>query len=111
MARSRAWSPPGRAPDMRLGCASGARLAARALGRTFGRSYLPISPERKLRSSTRAVGRLGGWAVRSGVFLALLLTAEPPKRLAAQGVLNSFSYDNLRLSGIQLDVGLIGASD
>ena len=54
---------------------------------------------------------MGGWAVRSGVFLALLLTAEPPKRLAAQGVLNQFSYDNLRLSGIQLDVGLIGASD
>jgi hypothetical protein len=27
-----------------------------------------------------------------------------------QGVLNEFSYDNLRLSGIQLDVGVLGAS-
>jgi hypothetical protein len=40
-----------------------------------------------------------------------LLTAEPPNRLTAQGVLNQFSYDNLRLSGIQLDAGLLGASD
>ena len=32
-------------------------------------------------------------------------------RLAAQGVLNQFSYDNLRLSGIQLDVGPLGASE
>jgi hypothetical protein len=43
--------------------------------------------------------------------LALLLTAEPSNRLTAQGVLNQFSYDNLRLSGIQLDAGLLGASD
>ena len=64
-----------------------------------------------MRSSTRAVGRLGGWAVRTAAVLALLLTAEPPNRLTAQGVLNQFSYDNLRLSGIQLDAGLLGASD
>ena len=43
--------------------------------------------------------------------LALLLLAVGPSgRLAAQGVLNQFSYDNLRLSGLQLDVGLLGAS-
>src|SRR3989449_6236940 len=42
---------------------------------------------------------------------AVLLAAGPSGRLAAQGVLNQFSYDNLRLSGIQLDAGLLGASD
>jgi len=41
----------------------------------------------------------------------VFLTAEPPNRLTAQGVLNQFSYDNLRLSGIQADVGLLGASN
>ena len=64
-----------------------------------------------MNGSTRAVGRLSGWAVRTAGLLALLLTAEPPNRLTAQGVLNQFSYENLRFSGIQLDVGLIGASD
>jgi hypothetical protein len=39
------------------------------------------------------------------------LAVGPSGRLAAQGVLNQFSYDNLRLSGIQLDAGLLGASD
>lgn len=44
--------------------------------------------------------------------LALLLLAVGPSgRLAAQGVLNQFSYDNLRFSGIQLDVGVLGASE
>lgn len=38
------------------------------------------------------------------------LAVLPSSRLAAQGVLNEFSYDNLRLSGIQLDVGVLGAS-
>ena len=41
----------------------------------------------------------------------LFHAAPPPNRLAAQGVLNQFSYENLRLSGIQLDAGLLGASD
>ena len=50
--------------------------------------------------------------MRSSIRLALLLLAvEPSGRLAAQGVLNQFSYDNLRLSGIQVDAGLLGASD
>jgi len=39
-----------------------------------------------------------------------LLPAGAPARAAAQGVLNEFSYDNLRLSGIQLDVGVLGAT-
>jgi hypothetical protein len=41
----------------------------------------------------------------------MLLAAGPSGRLAAQGVLNQFSYDNLRVSGIQIDAGLLGASD
>jgi hypothetical protein len=44
-------------------------------------------------------------------FVAVLLAVRPSGRLTAQGVLNQFSYDNLRLSGIQLDAGLLGASD
>lgn len=42
--------------------------------------------------------------------IAALLAGWPSGRLAGQGVLNDFSYDNLRLSGIQLDVGVLGAS-
>ncbi len=41
----------------------------------------------------------------------MLLAVRPSGRLAAQGVLNQFSYDNLRFSGIQLDAGVLGASD
>lgn len=46
---------------------------------------------------------------RSG--LALVLVVLPSGRLPAQGVLSQFSYDNLRLSGIQLDIGVLGASE
>ncbi len=31
-----------------------------------------------------AIGRLGGWAVRVGVLVAVFLTAQPPNRLSAQ---------------------------
>jgi hypothetical protein len=41
----------------------------------------------------------------------LLLTICPSAHLRCQGVLNEFSYDNLRLSGIQVDAGVLGASD
>jgi hypothetical protein len=41
----------------------------------------------------------------------LLLAVGASDPLAAQGVLNQFSYDNLRLSGIQVDVGVLGASE
>ncbi|HET8712108.1 MAG TPA: hypothetical protein VFM23_00320 [Gemmatimonadales bacterium] len=40
-----------------------------------------------------------------------MLTVWPAGRLGAQGVLNQFSYDELRLSGIQLDMGILGASE
>lgn len=39
-----------------------------------------------------------------------LLSAYPTIRLSAQGPINQFSYENLRLSGIQADLGLLGAS-
>jgi hypothetical protein len=41
----------------------------------------------------------------------VLLAVSPSARLPAQGVLNQFSYDNLRLSGIQVDVGVLGATE
>ena len=57
-----------------------------------------------MKKSIRIAGRVIG--------LALLLAAVGPSgRLAGQGVLNQFSYDNLHLSGIQLDAGLLGASE
>ena len=43
--------------------------------------------------------------------ITMLLAVGPSGRLAAQGVLNQFSYENLRLSGIQADLGLLGASE
>src|SRR5206468_1816101 len=43
--------------------------------------------------------------------VAFLLSSIPTFQLSAQGVLNQFSYDNLRLSGIQADIGLLGASE
>lgn len=54
-----------------------------------------------------ADGRMG----RSAMLLVLLLTICPSAHLPAQGVLNQFSYENLRLSGIQVDMGLLGASE
>lgn len=42
----------------------------------------------------------------------ILLSIGPTVRPSdAQGVLNQFSYDNLRLSGIQFDLGVLGASE
>src|SRR5262245_25594390 len=96
---------------MAWGCANGVRSDARARGRIIARSSAHTFRGRKLRRSTEAVVRFGGWAVRTAAIAAFLLTAEPPNRLTAQGVLNEFSYDNLRLTGIQLDVGVLGATE
>jgi len=41
------------------------------------------------------------------VFLSII----PSFQLSAQGVLNQFSYDNLRLSGIQFDAGPLASSE
>jgi len=54
---------------------------------------------------------MGGWAVRKVAVLVILLSGHPAIRLFAQGVLNQFSYENLRVSGLQLDVGVLGASE
>ncbi len=43
--------------------------------------------------------------------MLFLLSNIPTVQLSAQGVLNQFSYDNLRFSGLQVDAGLLGASD
>lgn len=52
---------------------------------------------------------MGGWA-GAVALAALLLAACPPARLPAQGVLRQFSYDDLRPSALQLDLGFLGAS-
>ena len=62
--------------------------------------------------STKTGGRTDGRSVgRAAVLIAVLLAVCPSARLPAQGVLNQFSYDNLRLSGIQVDAGPLGSSD
>src|SRR5919198_3921887 len=48
---------------------------------------------------------------RDAILVVLLLSICPSAHLPAQGVLNQFSYDNLRLSGVQIDVGVLGASE
>ena len=42
--------------------------------------------------------------------VGVLLSIVPSFQLSAQGVLNQFSYDNLRLSGIQVDAGPLASS-
>ena len=52
------------------------------------------------------------WKVGTIVSLIVsLLSLIPSFHLSAQGVLNQFSYENLRFSGMQLDAGLLGASE
>jgi hypothetical protein len=48
---------------------------------------------------------------KRAALIVLRLSIIPSFHLSAQGVLNQFSYDDLRVSGIQLDIGLLGASD
>jgi hypothetical protein len=50
---------------------------------------------------------MGGVAV--GV-LAVLVAAGAAVRLSAQSTLEQFSYDSLRLSGVQLDLGALGST-
>jgi hypothetical protein len=42
--------------------------------------------------------------------IAFLLSARAPERLCAQAILNRFSYDSLRPSGLQADLGALGAT-
>lgn len=58
-------------------------------------------------STNRVFWRTGGLAVG----FVIVLSAGPPVRLSAQGVLDQFSYDQLRPSGLQIDLGALGSSD
>src|SRR5690349_24302417 len=62
-------------------------------------------------STRKAVRRLGDWAVSAAVPATLLLSAYPANRLTAQSVLEQFSYDNLKPSALQLDLGPLGGSN
>ncbi|HKA59916.1 MAG TPA: hypothetical protein VKD28_14945 [Gemmatimonadales bacterium] len=50
------------------------------------------------------------WTVVINGALVLVLSIIPTVQLSSQGVLNEFTSENLRLSGIQLDVGVLGAT-
>jgi hypothetical protein len=65
-----------------------------------------------LSARTETVGRSDGWTVRHLLVYAGIasLTVYPATRLTAQGVTREFSYDELRPTGLQFDVGVIGAS-
>jgi hypothetical protein len=43
--------------------------------------------------------------------VALVVLVSSAARLAGQGVLSEFTYDNLRLSGVQIDVGSLASRD
>src|SRR5438046_5999452 len=48
---------------------------------------------------------------RAVCLIAMLLSASPPVRLSAQGFLSRFSYDNLKPSALQLDLGPVGGNN
>jgi hypothetical protein len=64
-----------------------------------------------LNDSTETAGRADGRTGRRAVLAAVLLSVCPSAHLPAQGVLSQFSYDNLRLTGIQADLGPLGSSE
>ncbi len=65
-----------------------------------------------LSASTNAGGRSDGWTVGPWIPLALLLlSGGPPDRLSAQGFLSQFSYDNLKPSALQVDLGPVGGNN
>src|SRR6266705_4527769 len=93
---------------MAWACVSGARWAAPGRVRTTVR-FSPLTSRGPMSSaSIKAVARRGGRAVG---LLALLLSVSPPVRLSAQGLLSQFSYDNLKPSALQLDVGPLGGNN
>lgn len=57
-----------------------------------------------LNASTRAIGR-------RLLLPVMLLAASPPVRLSAQSFLSKFSYDNLKPSALQLDLGPVGGNN
>src|SRR5256886_17003910 len=50
-------------------------------------------------------------SIKAVGLIALLLSGSPPVRLSAQGLLSQFSYDNLKPSALQLDVGPLGGNN
>jgi len=64
-----------------------------------------------LSASTKAGGRSDGCTVGPWVPLALLLSVSPTGRLFAQGFLSQFSYDNLKPSALQVDLGPVGGNN
>lgn len=63
-----------------------------------------------MKNSTKAVGRLVVRRLVVLLFWGASLTAYPPNRLMAQGVLDQFSYDNLQPTGLRFELGALGAS-
>jgi hypothetical protein len=57
------------------------------------------------------VSWLGGWAVSKAASAVLLLSVYPSIRLSAQSLLEQFSYENLKPSAIQFDVGPLGGNN
>jgi hypothetical protein len=63
-------------------------------------------------SAFTEAGRSGSRTVGPWIPLALLLlSGGPPDRLFAQGFLSQFSYDNLKPSALQLDLGPVGGNN
>ena len=62
-------------------------------------------------ASTKVVRRLSGWTVSKAMLAVLLLSVHPANRLTAQGFLSQFSYDNLKPSALQLDLGPLGGNN
>ena len=58
-----------------------------------------------------AARRLDGWTASDVAYVILLLAVYPSSRLTAQGVLEQFSYDNLKPSALQLDIGPLGGNN
>ena len=64
-----------------------------------------------LSASTKAGGRSDGRTVGPWLPLAVLLSVSPTARLSAQGLFSQFSYDNLKPSALQLDLGPVGGNN
>ena len=62
-------------------------------------------------ASTKAGGRSDGRTVGPWIPLAVLLSVSPTVRLSAQGFLSQFSYDNLKPSALQVDLGPVGGNN
>jgi hypothetical protein len=60
---------------------------------------------------TRTAGRSDGRTVAPWLSVVLLLSVGPTVGLSAQGFLSQFSYDNLKPSALQLDLGPLGGNN